>query len=115
MDDKSQMLDKSYIVRIYQKTAGAFNGVLEDVDKNKRHTFNTPEQLWALITRNQPVAGEQNIVAIDCARNSPVKVTQERNETAPLTKLSRLIPVDRTERPMPATLRKLKIINGVIK
>lgn len=109
------MLDKSYIVRIYQKTAESFNGVLEDVEKNTRQAFNTSEQLWALITRNQPVAGEQKIVAIDRAQRTPTKVTQEHNETTSLTKLTRLIPVDRSKGSMPETLSKLKIIHGVIK
>lgn len=45
-------MDKSYIIRIYKQENETASGIVEDVEKCKRASFDSANQLWSLITRD---------------------------------------------------------------
>ena len=45
-------MDKSYIIRIYKQENKSVMGVIEDIEQNKRFSFSSAGELWALVTDN---------------------------------------------------------------
>ena len=46
-------MDKSYIIRIYEKENKSVMGVVEDIEQNKRFSFRNADELWMLVANNR--------------------------------------------------------------
>ena len=55
-------MDKSYIIRIYQKDEGSVSGVVENVERQTRERFDSPDELWSLVTIDKRENKDSNVV-----------------------------------------------------
>ena len=55
-------MDKSYIIRIYQRDNETVSGIVEDIELNKREKFSNSSQLWSLINSNTKEQPTSNVI-----------------------------------------------------
>ena len=55
-------MDKSYIIRIYKQEDEIVQGIVEDVEQNKRFGFGSASELWSLIASISKEQSVSNVI-----------------------------------------------------